>query len=214
MALLSGMGFTFLVCLLLNIPVANLFLSALFVPGAIVLSILLGSQNWESIPALLGVSSVVYSIVALVVILLRFRNTQAAKLRQIAIWLAFPVATMSCLACFPSLNPLWPVGMAELSRQELELKEALPLNMGLDAARGVLRARGVEFQESIERAQSVVFDGPDAKIKADAGDLVLSSRFQTSATNFVCGYDMNVILLFGQDERLKERYIHRLPICP
>jgi len=213
-AFLSGLGFTSLVCLLLNIPVVNFFLSALLIPGAIVLSILSRSENWESIPALLGVSSVIYSILSLVVILLRFRNTQAAKLRQIAIWLVFPVVAMSSLACFPSLNPLWPVGMAELSRQEIELKKALPLNMSLDNARGVLRARGVEIQESIERAESVVFESPDAKIKAVAGDRVLSSRFQTSATNFVCGYDMNVILLFGQDERLKERYVRRFPICP
>jgi hypothetical protein len=103
--------------------------------------------------------------------------------------------------------------MAELSRQELELKKALPLNMGLDDARGVLRAKGVEFQESIERVEGVIFNGPDAKIKAVPGDRVLSSRFRTSASNFVCVYDMNIILLFGQDERLKERYIHRFPLC-
>ncbi len=212
-AILSGLGFTSLACLLLNIPVANIFLSALFIPGGILLSILSGSENGDSIPALLGVSSALYSILAFVVILLRFRNTQAARLRQIAVWLVFPVSAMSCLACFPSLNPLWPAGMAELSRQELELEKALPLNMGLDDARGVLRAKGVEFQESIERVEGVIFDGPDAKIKAVPGDRVLSSRFRTSASNFACAYDMNIILLFGQDERLKERYIHRFPIC-
>jgi hypothetical protein len=172
-----------------------------------------GVGKWDSIPALLGVNSALCSILAFAVILLRFRNAQAARLKQIAIWLVFPVSAMSCLACFPSLNPLWPVGMAELSRQELELKKALPLNMGLDDARGVLRAKGVEFQESTERVEGVIFDGPDGKIKAVPGDRVLSSRFRTSATDFVCGYDMNIILLFGQDERLKERYIHRFPIC-
>jgi hypothetical protein len=213
-SLLSGLGVTSVVCLLLNIPVANFFLSALFIPGAIVLSILSRSENWDSIPALLGSNFVVYSFVALGAILLRFRNIQAAKLRQIAIWLVFPVTVMSRLVCIPSLNPLFPVGMAELSRQELELQQALPLGMGLNDARAALKAKGIQSYESIESSGSVVFQGPDRKITAAAGDRVLSSRFQTVASRFPCGYDMRVILLFGEDERLKEQYVHRFPICP
>jgi len=200
--------------LLLNIPVANFFLFALFTPGAIVLNILLRSANWDSIPALLGANVVIYSILALVVILLRFRNIEVPKLRHFAIWMVLPVTTMSCLVCFPSLNPLFPIGMAELSRQELGLQQALPLNMGLQDARSVLKAKGIQFYESIENSESVVFQGPDRKITAAAGDRVLSSRFQTSASRFPCGYDMEIILLFGQGERLKERYVHRFPICP
>ncbi len=213
-SLLSGLGFTSVVCLLLNIPLANFFLSALFIPGAIVLSILSRSENWDSIPALLGSNFVVYSFLALGAILLRFRNIQAAKLRQIAIWLVFPVTAMACLACIPYLNPLFPVGMAELSRQELGLQQALPLGMGLNDARAALKAKGIQFYESSENSESVVFQGPDRKITAAAGDRVLSSRFQTVASRFPCGYDMRVILLFGEDERLKEQYVHRFPICP
>jgi hypothetical protein len=145
-SLLSGLGLTSLVCLLLNIPWASLFLSALFIPGAIALNILLRSANWDSIPALLGANAVFYSIVALVVILLRFRDIQAVKLRRIAIWMVLPVTVMSCLVCcFPSLNPLLPVGMAELSNQELGLQQALPVNMSLQDARSVLKAKGIQF---------------------------------------------------------------------
>jgi len=214
LSLLSGLGLTSLVCILLNIPRASFFLFALFTPGAIILNILLRSANWDSILALLGANVVFYSILALVVILLWFRNIQAAKLRHVATWMALPVTAMSCLVCLPSLNPLLPVGMVELSRQELGLQQALPLNMGLQDARLVLKAKGIQFGESIENSGGVVFDGPDGTIIASVGDRVLVSRFQTSASRFPCGYDMQVILLFGQDERLKERYVHRFPICP
>jgi hypothetical protein len=212
-SILGGLGLTSLVCLLLNIPWANFFLFALFTPGAIVLNILPRSANWDSVPALLGANAVFYSILALVVILLRFRSIQPVKLRHIAIWMAVPVTAMLCLVCFPSLNPLLPVGMAELSRQELGLQQALPLNMRLEDARSLLLAKGIQFGESIENSD-VVFQVPDRKIAIAAGDRVLTSRFQTSAFRFPCGYDMQVILLFGQDERLKERYVHRFPICP
>ncbi len=194
-SLLSGLGLTSLVCLLLNIPVANLFLSVLLIPGAILLNILLRPANWDSILALLGANVAIYSILAFAIILLRFR-------------------AMSCLVCFPSLNPLWPKGMAELSRQESELQQALPMNMGLQDARSVLKAKGIQFYESIENSESVVLQGPDRRIAASAGDRVLSSRFQTSASSFPCGYDIRIILVFGQDERLKERYVHRFPMCP
>ena len=213
-SLLSGLGLTSLVCLLLNIPWANFFLFALFTPGAVVLNIMLRSANWDSIPALLGANVIVYSILVLVVILLRFRSIQAVRLKRIAIWMVLPVTATSCLVCFPSLNPLLPRGMADLSRQELGLQQALPLNIGLQDARAVLKAKGIQFYESIEKSESVVFQGPDGKITATAGDRVLSSQFQTSASRFPCGYDMWVILLFGHDERLKDRYVHRFPICP
>ena len=193
---------------------ANFFLVALFTPGAIVLNIVSRSATWDSIPALLGANAVIYSGLALVVILLRFRNIQVVRLKHIASWMVLPVTAVSCLVCFPSLNPLLPVGMAELSRQELGLQEALPLNMGLQDARSVLKARGIQFYESIENSESVVLQGPDRKITAAAGDRVLFSRYQTSAFRFPCGYDMEVILLFGKDERLKERYVRRFPICP
>ena len=87
--------------------------------------------------------------------------------------------------------------------------------MGLQDARSVLKSKGIQFYESIQDSEDVVFNnGIDRKIMAAAGDRVLSSRFQTSASTFPCGYDMQVILVFGHDEKLKERYVHRFPICP
>lgn len=213
-SLLSGLGFVSLICLLLNIGVANFFLLALFIPGGVAASILPWRTSWISISALLGANVVVYSILVFAVLLLRFGTTERVKLRQIASRMVLPVAAISCLACFPSLNPLWPKGMAQLSKQESELQSALPLNMRLQDVRSILKGKGIEAVDFVENSEDVVFQGPDKKITAHAGDRVLSGRSQTSASSFPCSYEIQVVLVFGPDERLKERYVSRFPICP
>lgn len=213
-SLLSGLGVVSLVCLFLNIPMANFFLLALFIPGGIAVSILPWYMNWVSISALLGANVLIYSVLVFVLILSRFRTIELAKLKQIALRMVLPVSAMSCLACVPSLNPLWPKGMAQLSKQESELQSALPLNMRLQDVRSVLIAKGIESVDFVESSEDVVFQGPDKKITAHAGDRVLSGRSQMSATSFPCSYEIQVVLVFGPDEKLKERYVRRAPICP
>jgi hypothetical protein len=63
-------------------------------------------------------------------------------------------------------------------------------------------------------SESGWFEGPDNKISAHVGEQVLSGRFRTPAYSFPCTYDMKITLVFGQDERLKDRYIHRAQVCP
>jgi hypothetical protein len=213
-SLLSGLGFVSLVCLLLNIPVANFFLLALFTPGGIAVSTLPWHTNWISISALLGANVVIYSVLVFVVFLLWFKTMEPAKLTQISRWIVLPVAAVSCLACLPSLNPLWPRGMMELSKQESQLQNDLPVGMRLQDARSVLQAHKIQFHELIEESESIVFQTAEKTIKAGPGDRVFSSEFQTAVFSFPCGYDLQVILVFGRDERLKARYVHRLPICP
>jgi hypothetical protein len=213
-SLLGGLGIVSLVCLLLNIPMVNFFLLALFTPGGIAMSTLPWHTNWISISALLGANVAIYSILVFAVLLLRFRTIGLAKLGQIASRMVLPVAAISCLACFPSLNPLWPRGMTELSRQESELQTALPLHMRLQDARSMLMAKGIEAVDFVENSEGVVFQGPDKRITAHAGDRVLSGRSQTSASSFPCSYEIQVVLVFGPDETLEERYVRRFPICP
>jgi hypothetical protein len=213
-SLLSGLGFVSLLCLLLNIPVVSLLLFALFAPGAIATTLVLRFANWDSNLALFAANVVIYSMVAFVLIILRFRDSEATALRRFAVRMLFPVAAISFLACFSAFNPLVPVGMAELSTLELGLQQAIRPQMRLQDARAVLTAKGVEFNEHLEDSQSLVFQGQDKKITAAVGDRVLVSRFRTSAFNFPCGYDMEVILLFGQDDKLKDQYVRRFPMCP
>jgi len=64
------------------------------------------------------------------------------------------------------------------------------------------------------KTAKVNVQGPDKRIDARTGDRVIVSRWRTSAWSFPCGYDLEIILLFALDEKLKDRYIRRFPVCP
>jgi hypothetical protein len=36
----------------------------------------------------------------------------------------------------------------------------------------------------------------------------------TEAGEFPCSYAIDVVLVFGPDDALKQKYIHRFPLCP
>jgi hypothetical protein len=182
-AVLWSIGFTSLLCLLMNL---NWIFGMLLLPGG---------------------------LMAFAVAFLLFRKGRLEQVRRIAAWSIFPVAAIAGLACFPSMNPLWPHGMADLAIEESELQTAIPFGMSLDRVRGVLNSRKIPFNESIE-SDGVVLQNPPETITAQSGDTVLVSRFQTEAFAFPCGYDMQIVLLFGHDRNLKQRYIHRFPMCP
>jgi hypothetical protein len=86
--------------------------------------------------------------------------------------------------------------------------------MSLDQVRGVLASKKIQFYESSEPGNAVILQNPQATMTAQAGDTVLVSRFQTEAFEFPCGYDMQIVLLFGHDRNLKQRCIHRFRMCP
>jgi hypothetical protein len=183
-ALLWGFGLTSLLCLLMNLSWS---FGLFLLPG--------------------GVGA--FAVGSLV-----FRRAGLLKLRRIAGWSVPPAIVLAVLACFPSMNPLWPHGMTELAKQESELQAAIPVGMSLDQARGVLNAKNIRFDELTEPNGGLVLQAPQATITALSGDIVLSSRIQTDAFSFPCGYDMRIILLFGRDRNLRQRYIRRFMICP
>jgi hypothetical protein len=210
---LAGVGFVSVLCLSLNIPAANFLLSALFAPGAIVIAPFNFGER-SSVVALFGANVLTYSVLAFGVILLRFRELLEGELKRFSVRMLSPIVAISTLACFPALNPMLPVGMADLAKQERELQQALNPSVNLQDARSVLNNRHVEFGEQLQESDALVFQGPDKRINAEAGDRVIVSRWRTSAWSFPCGYDMEIILLFGPDEKLKDRYIRRFPLCP
>jgi hypothetical protein len=212
-SLLVGVGFVSALCLSLNIPVISLALAALFAPGAIAVA---GFKfgEWGSLAALLGANVLIYSALAFGVALVRFRDWPEEKFKRLAAWMLLPVMALSIFACFPILNPMLPVGMVELAKQERELQHALNPSISLEEARSVLNNRNLNFGEELQESDRLVFQGPDKRINARTGDRVRMSRWRTSAWSFPCGYDMEIILLFGPDEKLKDRYIRRFPICP
>jgi hypothetical protein len=184
-SLLWGIGFTSLICLLMNL---NWFIGMLLIPG--------------------GLS-------AFTVPLLVLRRTPLEQLRRIAGWSIAPVTVAAILACFPSMNPLWPHGMKELARQESDLQTAIPVGASLEQVRGVLNSRKVQFYESTQSSDGIVLQYPnEATMTAQSGDTVLVSRFDTEAFEYPCGYDMQIVLVFGPTHNLKQRYIHRFRMCP
>jgi hypothetical protein len=182
--LLWSIGFVSLLCLLMNL---NWFIGMLVIPGG---------------------------LAAFAVPLLVLRRTRWEHLRRIAGWSIAPVTVAAVLACFPSMNPLWPHGMKELARQESDLQSAIPLGVSLEQVRDVLNSRKIQFYESTEPSDRVVLQNPEETITAQSGDTVLVSRFQTEAFEYPCGYDMQLVLVFGHNRNLTQRYVHRFRMCP
>jgi hypothetical protein len=205
-ALLWSIGFTSLVSLLLNV---HLVFAVFLLPGGLATAVLpstIPDQNF-----LLFAANVIFYFV---LILLLSRSVGLAEVRRVAGWSVLPVCALAILACFHSFNPLWPHGMRELAKQESELQTAIPLGIRLDQVRGVLNSRKIQFSAFAETRDSVVLQNPDVTITAKSGDIVLVSRFDTEAFEFPCGYDMQIVLVFGQDRNLEKRFINRFRMCP
>jgi hypothetical protein len=213
-ALLFGLGITALICLAVNIPFAGFFLAGLLAPGGMFAVIFPVLVKWDSVPLLLAANVLFYSTVAYGLILLRFLHVPVARLKSVSIQLVLPVMVLCCLACIPRLNPLLPVGMAELSKKELDLQSALPINSNIRDARAVLSSRGIVFVESVELSEQVVFQRGSEKITTSAGDRVLAANLETPASKFPCGYRLDILLVFGADDIMKARHIGRFPLCP
>jgi hypothetical protein len=215
-ALLFGAAFTSLLVLLLNI--APLFLSlvifGLLSFGGVPMAVLSRSSELEPPLAMMALNALAYGTIAYIAVSTFWRSSNAATMRRVAVWLVLPAAFFVCLACVPAINPLWPRGMSELTKQESELQAALPLGVELSQCRAVLQSKGIQFREETESSAGVILERVDRTLTADAGDRVLSARFQTAASAFPCGYDMEIVLLFGRDDKLRQQYIHRLRLCP
>ena len=216
-AFVFGTGFAGLIFLLLKalIPtILALLLSIFLFPGGVLIDLLVSYKESGSPLAVLAANAFVYSIVAYVAISILWRFASAVTMRCATKRLAVPAAILFGLACVPALNPLWPRGLNELTKQESELQVAFPLGIELNQARAILQSKGIEFREETESSAGVVLERDDRRLTAAAGERLLSARFQTNASVFPCGYDMEIVLVFGRDDKLKQQYIHRFSICP
>jgi hypothetical protein len=216
-ALFFGAGLTSLLLLLLKASPAailSVVLSMPLLPGGILADVLFSPREFSPPPAVLIANVLVYSAVTYAAILIFWRNASVPEMRRVVIRLAAPATILMGLACIPAFNPLWPRGMGELTKEESELQAALPLGVELSQGRSILMSRGIQFREETESSGTVVLEREGRKLTAAEGDRVVSARFQTGASVFPCGYDMEVVLLFGPDGKLKEQYVHRLRVCP
>ncbi len=122
-----------------------------------------------------------------------------------------------CLRLYPSDESSVAARNGRTSKTGIrtpDCNSVIPSGMSLDRVRGVLNSKKIQFYESTEPSDGVVLENADTTMTAHAGDTVLVSRFDTKAFEFPCGYDMQIILVFGNDRNLKQRYIHRFRMCP
>jgi hypothetical protein len=192
----------------------SLFLAALLIPGGAIAGWVVRSQASDSPLLVFVANAVVYAAAVFTVLSIFGRGIAAARLRAALHWLSVPVIILVGLVCVPAFNPLWPRHMNELATEEESLIGALRLGIGLDESRAVLRSRGIQFDETYEKSDGVLLRRDSKSIFATVGDRVISARVETGASQFPCGYDIEIVLLFGSDERMRDQYIRRRRLCP
>ncbi len=208
---LAGTGFTSLLALLLNVPLQPILYPAflLLAPGGIVGSVLLKVSRLSSpVPALV-LNAALYSAVAYLVF---YRLKYYLSARRTVI-VAIVVVLLACLACVPSLSPLWPQRMSELDDKEKVLNEGLQVG-GSDLTPGFLTWPGYRFIRIRGK------DGGDCSAevrpqdRCETGGRVLLARVDTEAQQFPCSYRIQGVLLIDRQGKLNQRYIARSPLCP
>jgi hypothetical protein len=214
-ALLAGIGLTAAAALSLNLPVTPFIMVAAFflMPGGLADSLLFKSHGLGDASTILTFSAIFYSTIAYL-ILQFWLPVGDRRLRFAATAAALPVLIVACLACVPSISPIWPRGMKHLTEQEAMFRDALPLGLDLDSARTFLKSRGISVYDQEMSDGAVVFQNAHERMFAEASERVLSAKIETEAGQFPCGYRIDIVLIFNQNRRLEHRHIERFPICP
>ena len=213
-ATLAALGMTSLVALSLRVTLAGIVLGAPGWPIAIIFSAASHSDSALIFPVSVFSG---YFFLALAF----WKPPDSQIWRQRLVLLTILVAALLVLASMPRLDPLIPKGMTALRKQEADLTFQLADKSTLTEVRQVLEARRIEFREETEHAEIELLSNKNVEISASAGDSVLFNHLVLSDVNpnagayqFPCRYDLQFILVFGQDEKLKQRYIEDSRLCP
>jgi hypothetical protein len=142
------------------------------------------------------------------------RSITVSRVRTGTPIVAIVAVILFTLACIPLLNPFWPHGMGQLATRVTEIRGIIQSNTTIDQVRAALQRESMTVNEETEVIPREILRNGNTTILAAAGDRVLSSRFRTDATQYPCGYDLEVLVLFGPDGKIKNRYIAPLPVCP
>jgi hypothetical protein len=208
---LCGAGSTALLSLTLDLPGVNFVASLFLLPGGLIQGLVSGTNSPITV---LSADFLVHSVIVFVATSTFSEVRRRVESHPPSLWFALAVEVLVCMACIPTLDPLWPTGMTQLASREAQLHETLPIGIDLAQARGLLRSQGIEFWEVVEKYDSIISTRPEGRLSAASGDTVVSAKVWTEALEFPCGYRIDVILVFGKEGRLTDRYIHRLRICP
>ncbi len=211
---LAGTAAASLVPLLAN--VARLEWIAIFLflyPGGLLAS-LINPQKLVPHPLFLLITDAVLYAVSFFLLALVFRRSlTVSRVRTATRILAIVAVILLTLACVPLLNPFWPHGMGQLDTRAAEIRGLIQSDMTIDQVRAALQRGSMTVNEETEDTPREILRNGNTTILAAAGE-VLSSRSRADATQYPCGYDLEVLVLFGPDGKIKNRYVAPLPICP
>ena len=216
LAVLAGAGFTALATLALNVHSPFFLYPSLLAltPGGVIASLI--HPEWSELGRALPVlafNMVFYSCVTYAILRWKLRF-EAIKVKNLVLTLIVPVVVLMGLACTPHLSPLWPRGMERLRDREQSLRTDLPVGMNLMPARTVLKSAGLESSEEEIQERSLVFSNGKATLTAQPGEKAVFARSDTVAEQFPCTYVVQVVLIFGIDGRLRDKYVGTQGICP
>jgi hypothetical protein len=213
-SLLFGVMIASLLPILLNIANLERKADILMMPGGILASLLAPAQMIPH-PMLLLAGNAIFYALCLFGLCLAVRRWLTARAVRLGTWaFGFAAVVLFALACVPKFNPLWPHGMGELQARETKLKGLIRSDMTIDQVRAALQQESIPLNEETEDSAREVLRNRNTQIVASAGDRLVFSRFRTDAVQYPCGYDLQVVVLFAPDGRLKNRYVAALPICP
>jgi hypothetical protein len=211
---LAGMVIASLLPLLVNVWRLEWTALLLLYPGGLLTSLIAPGKLVPHPLFLLVANAIFYAMVFFLLSLVFRRSLTASRVRTGGRILAILAAGLFALACVPQLNPFWPHGLDQLATRETEIRGLIHSDMTIDQVRAALQRESMPVNEETEDSPREILRNGNTTILAAAGDRVLSSRFRTDATQYPCGYDLEVLVLFGTDGKIKNRYVAPLPICP
>ena len=213
-SLLFGVTIASLLPILLNVAELERKADTLLMPGGIFASLIAPAEMVPH-PMLLLAGNAIFYALCLFGLCLTVRPRLTARAVRLGTWtFGFSAVVLFALACIPKFDPLWPHGMGELQAREAKLKGLIRSDMTIDQVRTALHQESIPLNEETEDSAREVLRNRNTQILASAGDRLLFSRFRTDAAQYPCGYDLQVVVLFAPDGKLKDRYVAPLPICP
>lgn len=213
-SLLFGVMIASFLPILLNIARLERKADILLMPGGIFASLLAPAEMVPH-PMLLLAGNAVFYALCLFGLCLAVRLRLTARAVRLGTWVfGFAAVVLFAFACSPKFDPLWPHGMGELQAREKRLKSLIRSDMTIDQVRTTLQQESIPLNEETEDSTREVLQNRNTRIVAVAGDRLVFSRFRTDAVQYPCGYDLQVVVLFAPDGKLKDRYVAPLPICP
>lgn len=189
----------------------TLFAGLFLMPGALIETLVF--RRADTPQFILLSNMLLYSAIVLIVTR-RFPESGYQSIRHLNLLFSLPVGALVFMACVPTLDPLWPVGMTQLDRREAQLNYVLPSGMDLGQAREALRAQRIVVSEAVQKSSAVVLERQDIRVTANAGDTVLSAVIPTDAWQFPCGHEIDLVLVFDKRQKLTQRSIRRFRLCP